>query len=475
MTREPHSAAADGHEESTSRFSRILGRWDVFVLSFGAMIGWGWVVLAGGWVEAAGLWGAVLAFAAGGAAVMLIGLIYAELASALPFVGGEHVYTERAFGPTTAFICAWAIIFGYVSVVTFEAIALPVAVGYLAPEIRQSLLWTIAGSDVHAGEAVIGATAAIVMAALNVLGARVAARVQAAMVLVLVAGGLVLVLGAVFGDRTLPPAEQSWSGLAGVTGVLVMVPFLFVGFDVIPQSAEEIGGDRRDIGRMIVLSVAAAVLFYIAVVAATALAGPLSGGSLATADAASNLWRSPVAGTVVVVAGIGGILTSWNAFLIGGSRAICALAHAGQLPSFLGAVHPRFQTPWVAIILIGGLSALAPLLGRSALVWIVDAGGFGITICYGLVAAAFLVLRRNAPTLPRPYRVPAGPVVGVIGLLLAVGLATLYLPWSPSALIWPQEWLLVAGWAALGFVLCLLQTGAARRRLSPGSKPATGA
>jgi hypothetical protein len=64
-------------------------------------------------------------------------------------------------------------------------------------------------------------------------------------------------------------------------------------------------------------------------------------------------------------------------------------------------------------------------------------------------------------------------VVGVIGLLLSVGLATLYLPWSPSALIWPQEWLLVAGWAALGLVLCLLQTSAARRRLSPGSKPAT--
>jgi amino acid transporter len=457
MTQVQDPAAACGREGSASRFSRILGRWDVFVLSFGAMIGWGWVVLAGGWVEAAGLWGAALAFAAGGGAVILIGLLYAELASALPFVGGEHVYTERAFGPATAFICAWAIIFGYVSVVTFEAIALPVAVAYLAPEIRQGYLWTIAGSDVHVGEAAIGATGAIVMTALNVLGVRVAARAQAAMVLVLVAGGLVLILGVAIGDRALPSPEQGWGDLAGVAGVLVMVPFLFVGFDVVPQSAEEIGGDRRDIGRMIVLSVAAAVLFYIAVVAATALAGPLSGGPLATADAASNLWNSPLAGAAVVIAGIGGILTSWNAFLIGGSRAIFALAQAGQLPSFLGAVHPRFRTPWAAIIFIGVLSALAPLLGRSALVWIVDAGGFGIVLCYALVAAAFLMLRKTAPDLPRPYRVPAGSLVGVAALLMSVGLAALYLPWSPSALVWPHEWVLVAAWAAFGLVLWLVQ------------------
>ncbi len=464
MTEERSFAATHASGETVSSFARVLGRWDVFILSFGAMIGWGWVVLAGGWVAAGGLWGTALAFAVGGAAIILIGLLYAELASALPFVGGEHVYTERAFGPTVAFVCAWAIILGYVSVVVFEAIALPVAIGYLAPDVRQIHLWTVAGYDVHAGEVAIGATGALIMTVVNILGARVAARVQAAVVLVLLAGGLVLVLGAIFGERTLPPPEQTWGGLAGVAGVLVMVPFLFVGFDVVPQSAEEIGGSRVDIGRMIVLSVVAAVLFYVLVVAATALAGPAASGSLAAADAATTLWRSPVAGTIVVIGGIGGILTSWNAFLIGGSRAIYALAQAGQLPSFLGALHSRYKTPWVAIALIGCLSALAPILGRSALVWIVDAGGIGITLCYGLVAGAFLVLRKKAPNLPRPYRVAAGPLVGVAGLVLAAGLLTLYLPWSPSALIWPQEWLLVAGWALLGLILWFVQRSAHDRR-----------
>ena len=58
-------------------------------------------------------------------------------------------------------------------------------------------------------------------------------------------------------------------------------------------------------------------------------------------------------GKLVVVAGIAGILTSWNAFLIGGSRAIYALARAGQLPKGLSKLHPRFNTPYRALLLIG--------------------------------------------------------------------------------------------------------------------------
>ncbi|VAV90949.1 hypothetical protein MNBD_ALPHA05-2547, partial [hydrothermal vent metagenome] len=109
---------------------RVLGRFDVVSLGFGAMIGWGWVILAGLWISQAGVLGASLAFFLGSIAIIVIGLTYAELASALPFAGGEHAYTERAFGKTVSFICTWSIIFGYVSVVAFEAIALPVAVVY---------------------------------------------------------------------------------------------------------------------------------------------------------------------------------------------------------------------------------------------------------------------------------------------------------------------------------------------------------
>ena len=156
----------------------IRDRLDTILLGFGAMIGWGWMVLAGAAVSNGGFLGAGLGFLVGSLAILVIGFIYAELASALPFAGGEHVYTEHAFGPIASFICTWSIIFGYVSVVAFEAIALPVAMTYLFPELRAVPLWTIAGYEVHLSEVLIGAVAAAAITILNILGIRLAARVQ---------------------------------------------------------------------------------------------------------------------------------------------------------------------------------------------------------------------------------------------------------------------------------------------------------
>jgi len=177
---------------------------------------------------------------------------------------------------------------------------------------------------------------------------------------------------------------------------------------------------------------------------------------LATAAAATTLWGSAWFGNFIVLAGVAGILTSWNAFLIGGSRALFALARARQIPSFLAAVHPRFGTPHTAIVFIAAISVLAPLLGRQALVWIVDAGGLAIVVAYAFVAASFLKLRRSAPEMERPYKTPAGTLVGWLALIFSLGLTGLYLPISPSGLIWPHEWLIVLGWAALGVVVFIL-------------------
>ena len=440
------------------QLKRVLSRFDAAVLGFGAMIGWGWVILAGTWISQAGVGGATLAFVIGAIAIIVIGLTYAELASALPVAGGEHAYTERAFGNVASFICTWSIIFGYIAVVAFEAIALPVAVTYLVPEFKIYPLWDVADYTVHASEAALGAVAAIVITILNIIGIRLAVRVQAAVVLLLLAAGAVLLAGGVFHTDLIRDDTPMWFGFAGVFSVIIMVPFLFVGFDVIPQSAEEIGGAMRDIGRALVYSIIAAVLFYLLIVFAVGLA-PLDPATvnIATADAAGAWWQSKNASAFVIIAGIGGILTSWNAFLIGGSRALFAMARSGQLPDVLSAVHPRFGTPWVAIAVIGGISAFAPLLGRSALVWVVNAGGFGIVIAYVFVAAAFVKLRIKEPNLERPYRAPGGIASGIAALILGAGLILLYLPPSPSKLSWPEEWGLLSGWAVIGVVLYLIR------------------
>ncbi len=434
---------------------RVLKRREVLALAFGAMIGWSWVALAGTWLVSAGSLGAIVAFLIGGAVIAFIGLTYAELASAMPQVGGEHAYSLRALGPGASFVCTWAIVFGYVSVVAFEVVALPTVMEYLFPGLKAGYLWTVAGYDVYLSWVLIGVAGSLVMTAVNVVGIKTAGIVQTAVTLVILFAGVVVVSGALFNGSTANMQPLEVGGINGMLTVLVMVPFLLVGFDVIPQAAEEIDLPYREIGIVLVASVIMAVAWYVLIVLAVALSldnTALDSASLATADAGTAAWGRPVIGKLVVVAGIAGILTSWNAFLVGGSRAIYALAEAGAMPRFLGRLHPRFNTPANAIVLVGVLTVFAPLFGRQTLIWLVDAGGLGIVVAYAMVALSFIVLRKREPEMPRPYRVRYGSLVGYAAFSLALGMMILYLPGSPSALVWPHEWMILLSGAAVGAV-----------------------
>ena len=138
--------------------------------------------------------------------------------------------------------------------------------------------------------------------------------------------------------------------------------------------------------------------------------------------------------------------------MIGGSRLLYAMSKARMLPAFLGKLHPKYKTPSNAILLIGGLATLAPLFGRKMLVWIVDAGGFGIVIAYTCVAISFLVLRYREPDMVRPFRIPAGKLVGMVTIALSFGILMLYMPGMPSALT-AIEWWIFFGWTVLGIAL----------------------
>ncbi len=438
----------------TTGFIRVINRPQVLALAFGAMVGWSWVALTGVWISDAGPVGAMLAFLVGGAALVFVGLTYAELAAAMPLVGGEHVYSKRALGRTASFVCTWAILLGYVSVVAFEAVALPTVMDYLVPNFSRGYLWTVAGWDVNATWVATGAAAALAMVVINVLGIRTAARVQVLVVILVLASGVALVSGAAISGEASNLSPAFAGGIAGMLSVVVMVPFMFVGFDVIPQSAEEIDLPFKEIGQLLVLSILAAIAWYSLIIGGVALglsAAERSASNLPTADAAAALFGGTWAGKLLVIGGIAGILTSWNAFLIGGSRALFALARAGQVPAMFGRLHPRYHTPVNAILLTGGLAVFAPFFGRPAMVWLVNAGGLGIVTAYAMVAVSFLVLRSKEPDMPRPYRVKNGRLVGVLALVLSLSVAMLYLPWSPAALTWPQEWVIVIAWCALGY------------------------
>ncbi len=140
---------------------------------------------------------------------------------------------------------------------------------------------------------------------------------------------------------------------------------------------------------------------------------------------------------------------------MGGSRAIYSMAEAGMLPKFLAKIHPKYKTPTNAIVLIGLVSSIAPFFGEKMLVWLSNAGGFGILISYLLVSISFLVLRKKEPDMERPYKVRHPKFVGTMAIVLCIGMLLMFMPGLPSGLSWPYEWGIILAWFLLGGIFYL--------------------
>ena len=451
--------------KKASEFDKVFSAWDILVIAFGAMIGWGWVVSSGDWIVKGGVLGAALGFVIGGIMIFFIGLTYAELTAAMPQCGGEHVFSHRAMGSTGSFICTWAIVLGYVSVVCFEACALPTIITYIYPGFLKGYLYSVAGFDIYASWLAVAIIMSILITYINIRGAKTAAILQTVLTVIIGGVGILLIVASVVtGDTSnlegqLFLGKDTMTSFKAVIAVAVTTPFFFIGFDVIPQAAEEINVPPKKIGGMLILSVVLAVLFYAFVIIAVglvmnsgAITASQAGTGLVTADAMALAFKTSVMAKVIIVGGMCGIITSWNSFMIGGSRAIYSMAESYMIPRVFAKLHPKHKTPINALILIGILTMLAPFAGRVMMVWICDAGNFGCCLAYCMVAISFLILRKKQPDMPRPYKVPAGRLMGGIAVLMSGFMVVMYcIPGSGGTLILP-EWGMVAAWSALGVV-----------------------
>lgn len=452
-----------------SEFEKVFSAWDILVIAFGAMIGWGWVVSSGDWIEKGGVFGAAIGFALGGIMIFFVGLTYAELTAAMPQCGGEHVFSYKAMGPIGSFICTWAIVLGYVSVVCFEACALPTIIQYIYPGFLKGYLYTIAGFDVYASWVAVAIILSIIITYINIRGAKTAANLQTILTVIIGGVGILLIASsAVSGDTSnlqgqLFIGDSAGSILKAILSVAVMTPFFFIGFDVIPQAAEEINLPLKKIGKILILSIILAIAFYAFIIISVGyvmnpqdIIDSQAGSGLVTADAMAKAFNSSMMSKVMIIGGMCGIITSWNSFMIGGSRAMYSMAESYMIPRFFVKLHKQYKTPVNALYLIGGLSIIAPFFGRKMLLWIMDAGNFGCCLAYCMVALSFIILRKKQPDMARPYKVKNYKVVGAIAVLMSGFMVAMYIiPNSGCSLVW-QEWIMAGGWCLLGFVFFVI-------------------
>ncbi len=440
---------------------RSLSAFGLFALAFGSMIGVGWVTALGSWLTNAGPGGAILAFLAGGAVILCIGLCYAEITPMLPLAGGEVAYAYKAFGTGKAFIVGWFLAFGYISVSAFEAISIGRVLGYMFPALARWELYRVAGEPVYLPHLLLAVLFTALITGINYIGVARAGAFQKWLTLGFIAVTVVFVAaGLILGDPgstgPLFVGDSVSASLGGALAVFVTVPFWFVGFDTIPQGAEEADAavPPRRLGTLILISIVAATAFYAILILSVAATGPwqsIVDADLPTARAFQFAFGSPVLVNLVLVAAVIGLLTSWNGFFLAASRVLFALGRGRIISERFGNTHARFLTPGRAILFVGAVTLVAPLLGRSALIAFVDVGSFCIGIAFLGVALSVIRLRKIWPDAARPYTIPGGlviPYTAVAGALFV--LAVMLVPGSPAALVWPLEALILAGCSMLG-------------------------
>lgn len=440
-------------KEKKIELQKSLSFIDVVILAFSTMIGWGWVVLTGDWIIDGGSIGAVIAFVLGAILCIFVGITYCELTPMLPYAGGEMVFSYKALGYDASWFTGWMIAFAYIGVAAWEGPALATAIDYLIPIPRIGYLFTIADFDVYISWLVIPSVVGLMLIFFNFKGINISAKFQVIVTGILALGGIIFA-GVSTVKGNIQNLQPSFTDTKGVFSVMLAVPAMFVGFDVIPQITEEMKIPAKKIPIAIISSICLAASWYIIIILSAAIAAPreiLAQNGISVANAIVHEIGKPIAGKLIILTAIMGILTSWNGFIMGSTRVLYSMGRARMLPKVFGRLHPRYKTPYIAIIFVGVLTIVSPILGKNSLSWFVNASAFGTVIAYFMVSLSFVILRYRFPDEPRPYKIRYGIATGYIAILVSLFFIALYLPIGSSSLK-KVEWVIVLCWLTLGLI-----------------------
>ena len=361
---------------------------------------------------------ALLAWVAGGLLSMLGALTYGELSAANPKAGGLYVYIRDCFGTFPAFLFGWALFFAIVG----GAIA-TLAVGF-----SNTLGQVVPMPPIAAKVIAIGMLA--VVTAVNVRGTRQSADLQnwttAIKVGAIVLMSVVLLwLGHGFtqASASVSPAMKTETTLASGFGLAMLgVLWAYEGWQYATFSAGETINPQRNFPRAFLIGVAALIgIYLLANLAYLRALGPQEMARSKSAAAASlAAVVGPKTATLIALAIAISIFSAINGIILTAPRVYYAMAEDGLFFQKLAVVHPRFQTPAVAVI--AGSVWAAVLAATGTFEQLFTYTVFTGWLFYGLAAASIFIYRRKWPDRPRPYSVPGYPWTPLLFILAAAAL-----------------------------------------------------
>ena len=407
--------------QEQQQFKKKLNPIDVWAIAFGCIIGWGAFINPGEkFLPNSGVAGTAVAIAIGAFIMIVISISYAYMIRKHPKAGGEFIFAKQCFGRIPAYICGWFLIAAYLSNVPLNSTALGLVINGLAPgALHFGFSYEIAGNTIYLGEILVACGVLILFAVINMLGTKKAGIVQTVLAGLLALTVIILVIatiaspltnwdniGPLWGYFKKPEGYEPKVGFSGVMSAilatLAIAPWAFVGFETIPQAAEEFKFSFKKVIFIMVIAIIFGTFVYIANNTITALVIENwpeyinNGGTWPLLFAAQQILGKIPGSIILGVAVLSAILSGIMGFYMASSRLIYSMGREGYLPKQFGVVDKKHNVPQLAILFCLAISLVGPFLGRNALTWFVDMASIGTSIGFGFTClAAFLTMRKE--------------------------------------------------------------------------------
>lgn len=455
------SIAQVQRETETSELKRSLGKWNLLLLGIGCIIGAGIFVRTGSAAALHAGPAVLLSFVVAGVVCAFAGLCYAELSSTLPVSGSAYTYGYTTLGEFAAWIMGALLLLEYglaASVVAvgwsgyvvslladFGLVIPPQFTGPAGYELmRDGAPVLVDGQPVITVFNLPAFLICAALAGLLVIGVSESAKVNNVIVAIkvsvltafIVVGGLIVLSN--FGDLSAKNwvpfiPENTGPGEFGVDGIMraaSIVFFAYIGFEAVSTAGQEAKNPAKDMPFGIIGSLVVCTVIYMLVAAIMTLLVPYNTLNVpdpvaVVVDSFGAQWGW-LAKTIKVGAIIG--LTSVVLVLMyAQTRIFYTMARDGLLPKIFSRVNPRFQTPAINTMLVGGITAIAA--GFFDINVLGDMTSVGTLAAFAIVCLSVIYLRRAAPELPRGFKVPLYPVLPALGILSCLYLITT-VPWG---------------------------------------------
>lgn len=477
-------------EYNRQELLRQLRPMHVWAIAFGCIIGWGSFINPGKkFLPNSGVAGTAIAMVLGALVMVIIAFSYAYMVPKYPQAGGEFTFTKMCFGKKTAYICGWFLVAAYLTNVPMNSTAIGLIVDGLdgtADILKFGFHYEIAGFDVWMGEMLLAMGILTLAGILNILGVKKAGIIQTILVVLLGASILTLTIAALVSGKTSFANMVPWWGFdkaeavnawkdgafesidqfahSGTLGIMssilatfAIAPWAFVGFDTIPQAAEEFKFSYKKVSIIMMVAIAFGCFVYTANNTITAAA--LENWPELIVEASSTPWLLLAAaerllgmpGKILVGIAVScAVLSGIMGFYLASSRLMYSMSRDGYLPDFFGKIDNKHGTPKNAMLFCIIVSLSGPVLGREALGWFVDMSAIGASIGYFFTCASTLVtMKRDKDGNAFLW------LMGIIGVTFSVIFMVLQLipiPGLSGVHFGKESYLLLVAWVAIGVV-----------------------